>query len=344
MTPHLHVIQPGLVPTIQDRGRFGFQNVGVPVAGPLDPISFRLANMLVGNPENLGALEVRLLGPTLRVEADSVRLALCGTATPLEILGDEPRLVPSWRSVTLYGDDVFRIGTLKDTSCCYLAVEGGFDVPFVLGSQATFMRGAIGGFKGRGLEEGDRVPLTLNDAPLRDEVRLPAPPNLDTGAPIRVVLGPQDDYLEDDSIALFQAGEYTISRNADRMGMRLEGAALTHAKGYNISSDGITTGAIQVPGNGLPIVMMNDRQTSGGYPKIATVSSVDLPRLGRMKPLDKLRFQAIPVAEAEDLKCHQEAMMGAVVEKIEPVPDPASASGRAVRRSNLICGVVSAEE
>jgi biotin-dependent carboxylase-like uncharacterized protein len=340
VTPHLKVIEPGLATTVQDRGRFGYQHVGVPISGPLDPIAFRLANVLVGNPENTGALEIRLLGPTLRIETECVRVALCGTTTPLEILGAEARIIPSWRSVLLPLGSIFRIGALKDTSCCYLAVEGGFDVPSVLGSQSTFARGALGGFHGRALEPGDRVPLCRSDAASRRDVRLANPPDPDRGAPIRVVLGPQNDYFDAASIELFQSSEYTISRNADRMGMRLEGAALTHSKGYNISSDGITTGAIQVPGNGLPIVMVNDRQTTGGYPKIANVSSVDLPRLGRMKPMSRLRFQAIPVAEAEQLKCDQEDMIRGLFDTIEPLPDPDDPSPRTLRGANLISGVV----
>ena len=340
MTPHLKVIASGLSTTIQDLGRFGYQHVGVPVSGPLDPISLRLANVLVGNPENAGVLEIRLLGPTLRVEAGCVRVALSGTTTPLEILGAEARIVPSWRSVLLPLGSVFRIGAMKDTSCCYLAAEGGFDVPEVLGSQSTFARGALGGFHGRALEPGDQVPLCRNAAASRPEVRLASPPDQDGSAPIRVVLGPQNDYFDDASIDLFQHSEYTISRNADRMGMRLEGPVLTHAKGYNISSDGITTGAIQVPGNGLPIIMVNDRQTTGGYPKIATVSSVDLPRLGRMKPLSRVRFRAISVAEAEQLKCDREEMIRAMSDEIEPLPDPRDPSSQALRHVNLISGVV----
>ena len=344
MTPHLEVMAPGLAATIQDRGRFGHQHVGVPVSGPLDPISFRLANLLVGNPENRGALEIRLLGPTLRVEAGCVRVALSGTSTPLEILGADARMVPSWRSVVLPLGSVFRIGAMKDASVCYLAVEGGFDVPHVLGSQSTFARGALGGFHGRALEQGDRVPLGLDAPALRREVRLAPPPELDADAPIRVVLGPQNDYFDAASIDLFQESAYTISRNADRMGMRLEGPALTHSKGYNISSDGITTGAIQVPGNGLPIIMVNDRQTSGGYPKIANVSSVDLPRLGRMKPLSRVRFQAISVAEAEQLKCDRKEEIRALSGTIEPLPDPDNPSSKVLRHANIISGVVGVRE
>ena len=344
MIPHLKVIAPGLATTIQDRGRFGHQHVGVPVSGPLDPVSFRAANVMVGNAENMGALEIRLLGPTLRVEAECVRVALCGTTVPLEILGAAARTVPSWRSVLLRLGSVFRIGALKDASCCYMAVEGGFDVPSMLGSQSTFARGALGGFRGRALEQGDRVPLRMNTTAFRPEVRLATPPNLDTDAPIRVVLGPQDDYFDAASIDLFQTSTYTISRNVDRMGMRLEGPALTHSKGYNISSDGITTGAIQVPGNGLPIIMVNDRQTTGGYPKIANVSSVDLPRLARLKSLSRVRFQAISVAEAEQLKCDQEAMIQALFDEIEPLPDPNDPSSRVLRHANIISGVVSVRE
>ena len=277
MSPHLLVQSPGPFTTIQDLGRFGRQDLGVPVSGALDTVALRIANVLVGNPETMAGLEIRGAGPLLRVEADSVRVALGGTAAALEILGEAPRIVPGWQSVRLVRGEAFRIGTLRDTATCYCAVEGGFAVPALFDSQSTYVRGRMGGFEGRALRSGDRVPVSRREAPERGELRLPSPPPYDAGSPVRVVLGPQHDHFTKAAVATFLESSFTVSHQADRMGLRLEGPALEHAGGHDIVSDGIATGAIQVPGTGLPIILLADHQTTGGYPKIATVASVDLP-------------------------------------------------------------------
>ncbi len=177
-------------------------------------------------------------------------------------------------------------------------VEGGFDITPVLGSLSTYTRGGIGGIEGRALKAGDAIPLRLPAAPEREEQMLPS---LDLAPPkrFRVILGPQDDYFTEAGIATLLGATYTVTPATDRMGMRLDGPKLEHAKGYNIVSDGIAPGSIQVPGNGLPIVLLADRQTTGGYPKIATVISADLPALGRLVPGSKMAFEAVDIEAAE---------------------------------------------
>lgn len=307
MIPALEVIAPGLHTTVQDRGRTGYQDIGVPASGPLDRISFNLANALVGNPPGTPALEVLLQGPTLKVIAESVRVALAGCGAGIEIRSGNARTIPAGRSVRLARGEVFRIGSLGDSVCAYLAIEGGPDVPMVLGSASTYVRGAIGGFQGRRLQAGDIVPLKLAGADVRGEHALPRQLDLALDQPIRVVLGPQADYFTDDSVQTFLASDYTVSPHADRMGYRLTGPALAHAKGYDIVSDGIVAGAVQVPGSGLPVVLMVDHQTIGGYPKIATVISADIPVIGRRKPGRQIRFVSVSVPEAERLRREQEA-------------------------------------
>ena len=341
MKPHLKVLSPGFHPTVQDLGRHGFQDLGVAVSGALDPISLRLANALVGNPDSVGGLEIRLLGPTLRVEADSVRVSLCGTDATIDVQGATTCKLAPWRSVTLRLGDVFQIGAIRDSGCCYLAVEGGFDLPDVFGSQSTYLRAGFGGLDGRALAQGDEVPLRFEKASARGDQRLPNPPLLDSGEPIRVVLGPQDSYFHDHAIAIFLDAEYEISKEADRMGLRLKGPLLEHSKGFNISSDGIATGAIQVPGNGLPIILLADHQTTGGYPKIATVASADLPRLGRMRPGQTLRFEAVTAAQAEELRRDQESMIVAYVNTLQPAMIPPELRDKSLRSENLISGTVS---
>ena len=316
MRPALEVIVPGLHTTVQDSGRFGYQEIGVPASGPLDRISLRLANALVGNPPGTPALEMLLQGPTLKVMAESVRLALVGCNAGVEIRSGNSRIVPAGRSVRLTRDEVFRIGSLRDSVCAYLAIEVGPDIPPVLGSASTYVRGAIGGFHGRRLQASDFVLLKLADVNVRDEYALPRPLDLALDQPIRVVLGPQADYFTDGAMKAFLSSDYTVSPQADRMGYRLEGPILAHCKGYNIVSDGTVAGAIQVPGSGLPIVLMVDNQTTGGYPKIATVISADIPIIGRRRPGRRIRFVAVGVDEAELLRREQEAAIRLEVEEL----------------------------
>ena len=316
MIPALEVIAPGLHTTVQDRGRIGYQDIGVPPSGPLDRISFNLANALVGNPPATPALEMLLQGPTVKVIAESVRIALAGCSAGIEIRSGNARTIPAGRSVRLVRDEVFRIGALRDSVCAYLAIEGGPDVPLVLGSASTYVRGAIGGLQGRRLQAGDSVPLKLAGADGRDEHALPRQFDLALDQSIRVVLGPQVDHFTDGAVKTFLSSEYTVSTQADRMGYRLAGPALVHAKGYDIVSDGIVTGAIQVPGSGLPIVLMVDHQTIGGYPKIATVISADIPVIGRRKPGRSIRFVAVGMHEAEQLRKDQEAAISEFISRI----------------------------
>lgn len=320
MKPALEFVAAGIHTTVQDCGRFGYQDVGVPPSGPLDHISLRLANALVGNPATAPVLEMLLQGPTLKVAADSVRVALVGCNAEIEIRSGNARSVPAGQSVRLVRDDVFRIGALRDSVCAYLAIEGGPDVPLVLASASTYVRGAIGGFQGRRLAARDRLPLNLASVDIRGERALRQPLDLAPDQMIRVVLGPQADYFTDAAMATFLAEEYTISPQADRMGFRLAGPVLAHAKGYNIVSDGIVTGAIQVPGSGLPIILMVDHQTAGGYPKIATVISADIPVVGRRRPGRAVRFIAVDVPAAELLHREQAAALSAACENFLAVP------------------------
>ncbi|MGZ5153808.1 MAG: 5-oxoprolinase subunit C family protein [Burkholderiales bacterium] len=303
----LEVIAPGLHTTLQDRGRVGFQDVGVPASGPLDRVSLRLANALVGNPAGTPAFEMLLQGPTLKVNADCVRVALVGCSASIEVRSENPRRIPPGESATLVRGDVLRVGALGDSVCAYLAIEGGPDVAQVLGSASTYVRGGIGGFKGRRLQQHDTVPLKRGRVDARRERALPGPLDLALDQTIRVVLGPQADYFTEAAVQTFLSSEFRISPQADRMGYRLEGPALAHAKGYNIVSDGIVTGSVQVPGSGQPIVLMVDNQTTGGYPKIATVISADIPVIARRKPGRTIRFVAVDVRQAQMLRKQQEA-------------------------------------
>jgi biotin-dependent carboxylase-like uncharacterized protein len=341
MKPHLKVIQPGLHTTIQDVGRFGFQSVGVPVSGALEVEWLRLANALVGNPQETAGFEILLAGPNFEVCADSVVVAVAGSGAELDIRGDQPRRVPAWQSVRLRRGQVIGVRAPQSAACCYLAVAGGFAIAPCLGSLSTYVRGGLGGFQGRELRAGDEVPLALERAPDRPAARadgaaLDVPPG-----PIRVILGPQRDCFTAAAIDAFLGSEYIISDNADRMGMRLVGPTLAHRDGYDIVSDGIATGAIQVPGSRQPIVLLADHQTTGGYPKVATVISADLPAVGRRRPGDRLRFAAVDVATAERLRREREALLRKVIERIEVVRDDGGLDLDRLYKENIVSGVVS---
>ena len=319
MMQALEVIAPGLHTTIQDLGRFGYQDVGVPASGPLDRVSLRLANALVGNPPGTPALEMLVQGPSLKVLADSVRLALVGCNASIEVLSGKARVIPAGQSARLTGEEVFRIGALGDSLCAYLAIEGGPDIPPILDSASTYVRGAIGGFQGRRLQKSDIVPLKLAGADVREEYALPRPFEPAFDQPVRVVLGPQADYFTDDGVKTFLSSSYTVSPQSDRMGFRLEGPTIEHAKGYNIISDGVVSGSIQVPGSGRPIILMVDNQTTGGYPKIATVISTDLPVVGRRRPGRPIRFVTVEVGRAELLRREQEAAIQREIDNLSPL-------------------------
>ena len=339
MSAGLEVITPGLMTSVQDRGRFGFQALGISVSGALDPDGFDLANALAGNEAGTGALEIRMLGPTLEVTAESVTLALAGTGAGIEMMSPERKMISACRSVTFRKGQVFRIGAIGASAVCYLAVHGGFDLPPIYGSQSPCMSAGFGGFHGRILEKGDCLPLRKAAAESLSQRILRRPPEPDSSPVIRVIAGPQDDYFSAAGIETFFGRGYTVSQAVNRMGMRLEGAAVAHEKGFNIASDGIVRGAIQVPGNGLPIILMADCQTTGGYPKIATVISTDMPKLGRMMPGADIRFEAVSVEEAEAVARDHNERKAALIDSIETFSGSVQQLEHLLMTQNLISGV-----
>ncbi len=344
MRAGLRVLSPGFHTTVQDLGRPGYQAIGVPVSGALDNFSLRLANALVGNEPGAPALEILFAGPELEVGADTVRVALAGAGASLATDAGHLPGAPAGHSMTLLRGDVLKIIAGRQSACCYLAVEGGFAVPPVLGSASTYVRAAIGGIEGRALRRGDFLPLAIGCSPERPELHLPLPLPPTGDQPIRVVLGPQQEYFTKAAIAALLDSEFRVSQNADRMGMRLDGPLLQHRGGWDIASDAIATGAIQVPGSGQPIVLLADHQTTGGYPKIATVVSADLPVVGRRRPGDALRFTAVTVEAAEALYRDEERRLAELVAAIEPVPEGGRIDLASLYGENLVSGVVSGVE
>lgn len=340
--PALRILQPGPQTTVQDLGRFGFQALGVPSCGALDPVALRLANRLVGNEEDAAALECRLLGPSFEVIGAPLRLALAGASASIGIdVEGAIRQMPAWRAFTVPAGAIVRIGALRGSGCATLALAGGLDIPEVLGSRATDLKGGFGGHRGRALMADDVIAAAgaRLDGP---ELELPAPPAQAFPGTLRVVPGPQAEAFAPESLETFLAAPYEVSREADRMGMRLQGPPLAFVRAADIVSDGIATGAIQVPGSGLPIILLADHQTIGGYAKIAAVISADLPAAGRLLPGASIRFRAVSVAEAEEARRALEREIVRLVGTMAPVREAAAVDEAALFTSNLISGVVTA--
>ncbi len=341
MTATLRIVSPGLMTTVQDCGRPGYQRQGIPVSGAMDIVSLTAANLLVGNDPSAAVLEIAYQGPTLTIETDSVRVAFAGGQAAIEIVSDgaPPQRLPVLQSHRLERGQTLRIGALSGSSVGYLAIEGGFDIAPFIGSLSTYVRGSLGGWKGRALAAGDALPLKRETTDVREEHMLPQL-DLAPARAIRVVLGPQDDYFTQESIRTFLSSRYTVSGAADRMGMRLDGPALEHAKGFDIVSDGIAPGSVQVPGTGVPIILLADRQTTGGYPKIATVISADLPAAGRLAPGAVVSFEAVSIETAEKLRGELSAMLEGLAAHLVPVARTAIIDEGKLMSSNLVSGVV----
>lgn len=290
------VIKPGMLPTVQDSGRWGFQSRGVPVAGPMDPVSHRLANALVGNPRDAAALEITLIGPELEFESERI-VAVAGAEFDVTVDG---KPAPSTAAFIVAPGMHVRFGARQRGARAYLAISGGIAVPPTLGSRSTHVISAMGGLDGRPLRAGDRLPLgqvakTSGAARPPEEPIIPLP---EKRAELRVVPGPQQEYFAADALDVLQSGPYTIASNSDRMGFRLSGPRLVHARNPDIISDATPLGALQVPASGQPILLMADRQTTGGYPKIATVIAADMARAGQLGPGDEIVFAPCTMKEA----------------------------------------------
>lgn len=311
----IEIVTPGVLASIQDLGRHGFRRAGVPRSGALEPTWLRVANALAGAAEDAPAIEFFLSGPALRSVGAPVRVGLAGDVTAEVERGGAVRPVGSWRSVTLAPGDLLRVGPSRPARVGYVAVRG-LAIARVLGSASTFVRGGFGGLEGRALRKGDVI--AVGRSPPGPDRALPDPPSRPDG-PVRAVPGPQDDHFTAAALAAFFGEGYVVTNASDRMGMRLEGPRLEHRSpaAAEIVSDAIVPGAIQVPGSGLPIVLLADCQTLGGYAKIATVVSADLPRLASLAPGARVRFARASVEEAEAAARTHEAEVRALVASIQ---------------------------
>lgn len=294
----IRIIEPGFLTTIQDLGRFGYQQYGMPVCGAMDSYSLRLANWLVDNEINEACLEISFIGPRIEFLFDAI-IGISGAEMRPELNGKE--LAMNEAIFAKAGDVLSFVGMVAGARS-YLSISGGFDIHSVMDSKSTYLRGKIGGYKGRKLEENDLVPIFGNKEKYKKrKVPLHMLRKFSSENAIRIIPGPELGRFEMESVIKFMTSSYSISVESDRMGYRLEGPVLDHLNGADINSAGLSLGTIQVPGNGKPIIMMADRQTVGGYTRLANVISVDIPLLGQMKPGDKLNFQEISLEKAQNL-------------------------------------------
>lgn len=302
----LTIVRPGMLTTVQDLGRWGHQHVGVPVAGPMDWYSHRLANRLLGNGDDAACLEITLIGPEL-VAGGDVKCAVAGAEFELAVDG---AAVPMHEPFRIRSGERLRFGTRRAGARASLAVGGGFALPSVLGSRATSLISSLGPFGGRALKMGDVLQIA-DDArphPALDGSPLPMPR---AGARLRVLLGPHHANFTTGALNRFQAARFVITPESNRMGYRLSGPALECLTSSDMLSDATPIGSLQVPPSGQPILLMADRQTTGGYPKVATVITADLPIAGQLAPGDWVEFVPCERAGAiEALRAREAGLQG----------------------------------
>jgi antagonist of KipI len=306
------VIKPGLLTTVQDQGRPGWQGQGIPVGGAVDAFAARVANALVGNDDGAAVLEMAVQGPQLRAEQDGL-VAICGSGLGLSIGGVD---VPSDRPVRVRAGDLLACAPRPAGSRAWLAVAGGIEVPLVFGSRSTYVRGRVGGFEGRPLIAGDVVPAGSPspwavavardlDAQTSRHVAWSVKPEtlgrVAAAGGLRIVRAPEWDRFSGEARELICTTSYVVTKDADRMGMRLEGATLELSEPREEISSGMNVGIVQVPPSGQPIVLLVGRQSVGGYPRIAAVVTADHGRLAQMRPGDALAFSEVTVPEAHRL-------------------------------------------
>ena len=315
----LRVLEMAGVATVQDLGRYGYQRFGISPSGAQDWLAHRAANLLVGNPADAATVEIGLADQTYQLETEGL-VAVTGAGFVVTVQG-QPR--PLWTALYMRAGQTLELHRTADGNWAYLAVAGGLLTAPVLGSRSTFVVGRLGGHQGRPLQAGDtmatglapRASLTLAASTVPPDLR----PAYALHPRLEVIPGPQTDAFSEAGLTTFLSSRYTLSQMSDRMGYRLEGPAIEHRASADIISDALAIGSIQVPGSGQPLIMMNDRPTTGGYTKIATVTTADLPLLAQCRPgVSQLGFTATTVEAAQARHRQQCKALAASVHRPEP--------------------------
>ncbi|UOR11511.1 5-oxoprolinase subunit C family protein [Halobacillus amylolyticus] len=317
----MKIIKEGLLTSVQDLGRTGYQKYGVIVSGSMDPYAHRIANLLVGNDEAEATLEATLLGPAIEFQED-VLLSICGGNLSPTINGEK---VHMWRAIYVKAGSVLKFGKSQSGCRAYIAIAGGMDIPNVMDSQSTYIRAKIGGYQGRAVKSGDEISIRPPDqeqtsklAHMRKQMQdghfyetdwTPSAdmiPDYSSQPLIQLIKGPQYALFNEESQQNIYKEPFTISSQSDRMGYRLNGTTLSLQNPKELISEAVAFGSIQVPPDGNPIILMADRQTTGGYPKIGQIASVDLPLVSQLKPGDQITFTEVTLEDAQKAFIHQE--------------------------------------
>ena len=303
------ILEPGLLSSIQDTGRYGFQRYGVPVSGAMDNFALRAANVLVGNKMNDACIEMTVIGPSIKFNCPAL-ISITGGDLSIKLDGQK---VDRWSAIQVETGSILTSDGIQDGMRAYLAINGGINVPIIMGSRSTYIPAGFGGYKGRPLMAGDTLPVGKPNPTTKHEERtLPEdlePVHYGHSHIIRVVLGPQNTNFTSAAVNTFFDSRYIVSNNCDRAGYRLNGPTLQHETSADIISDGTQIGSIQVPADGNPIILMSDRGPTGGYAKIGTVISTDLGLIAQSRPEDNLVFRQVSVKEAEAAFFEQESIL-----------------------------------
>ncbi|UOQ46533.1 biotin-dependent carboxyltransferase family protein [Halobacillus salinarum] len=328
----MKVVKSGMLTTVQDLGRFGYQKHGVIASGVMDPEAHRIANLLVGNNSNSPTLEITLVGPELEFQEDAL-ISICGGNSSPMIDGSPVGL---WRPIYIKAGSELRFGNIKEGCRSYLAVAGGYAVPEIMNSTSTYLRAGIGGYEGRALQKNDllsTLEMSEFSSSMLKELKEYAgnvnwkamdwyvatefiPKHADSNQ-IRVMKGREFDWFTKESQTALVSEAFSVDTKSDRMGYRLKGVPLKTANKQNMISEAVAFGTVQVPSEGNPIVLLADRQTTGGYPKIAQVASVDLPKMAQLKPGEKIKFTMISHEDAQQLFLERERLIQQLAQGIK---------------------------
>jgi len=296
----IQVLQPGMFTTVQDLGRYGYGPLGVSPSGAADPISLRLGNLLVGNPEGAAALEMTLLGGKF-VFPEGALVALTGS--------DFGASIPMYTATVLAPGERVEVGPTRSGARCYLCVHGGIAVEPLLGSASTHILTGLGGFEGRPLKKGDVLPVGPSHEIRPRAIAPDALAKLHPAKTLRATIAPQTAWFSERSCRLFYESTWRVTEESNRMGLRLDGPELETPHGGHMISEGVSLGAIQIPAGGRPIILFVEQQTTGGYPKIANIITADLPSVGQLRPRDEIRFEHVTPEIARKLAHEQEELL-----------------------------------
>jgi antagonist of KipI len=298
----MRVLDPGLLTTVQDLGRYGYSHLGISPGGAADSLAMRIANLLVGNAGNAATLEMTLAGVTLEFDEESI-IALTGGECNCRISGEA---APMWQAMRVPARGILACDGMKTGARLYLAIQGGLDVQATLGSASTNMPGHFGGLEGRGLRNGDLLGVRRGTYSRLPTLKPRTLERLYSRGPLRVTRGAQHDWFGPEAFGKLFSRSYTVSEQSNRSGLRLKGESISPRVRSQLLTEGVSLGAIQVPQDEQPIILFVDQQTTGGYPKIANVISADLYRVGQLRPREQVRFIEIAIPEAIRLLREQE--------------------------------------